>query len=634
MKNMDNIITLKNIDQLGGMNFFIPNYQRGYRWTSRQVTDLLNDINEFKPTESGFYCLQPLVVQQMETDIMRRIREDAKTVEDVMRLLKGSWIVIDGQQRLTTLFIILKCISGESHYQLQYETRGESSEYLDKLGPESEAKSGRNIDFHHIWEARHTVMDWLEKRSKENDFSKKEFKDKILNSVKFIWYESHNEQPIKVFTRLNIGKISLTNAELIKALFLNRSNFKESELHYRQMQTAIEWDTIEYTLQSDEFWLFLNEPGYDHPTRIDLIFDIIRQKDLLLLKADKTKEEAKAIDDAIGNDNYSTFRYFFEYFSRNPEGMTKAWKTVKRIFNTFNEWFNDIHLYHYTGYLIATGMDKTKLLDLWNEPERDKTGFLAKLRERITDTIAPCRDLAKQYEIDGGPAKTVCRPLLLLHNVQTAINQTILNRRDYGESVFYKFPFHLYKNERWDVEHIDSNTLNPLENEADRHEWLRYSLLDQTVASDTELKTDIVNYITNKAKKDFDTLRSRIEEINPNANPLSDKEKNQIMNFVLLDAGTNRGYGNSIFPVKRRCIIGKDCGKKYEIDKDSFTEKVTDSTSSFIPLCTKYAFVKYYNTASASIKYWDRNDAIAYRNNILSTLRDFNVILTNESNEK
>ena len=84
-----------------------------------------------------------------------------------------------------------------------------------------------------------------------------------------------------MFTRLNIGKISLTNAELIKALFLNRSNFNMGDDGYiqlRQREIASEWDNIEYALQDDEFWLFLHnlkEKGYDRPTRIDFIFDLI-----------------------------------------------------------------------------------------------------------------------------------------------------------------------------------------------------------------------------------------------------------------------------------------------------------------------------------------------------------------------
>lgn len=49
----ENKIELKSVSELLGMKFFIPSYQRGYRWTKQQVEDLLNDINEFKPQKRG-----------------------------------------------------------------------------------------------------------------------------------------------------------------------------------------------------------------------------------------------------------------------------------------------------------------------------------------------------------------------------------------------------------------------------------------------------------------------------------------------------------------------------------------------------------------------------------------------------
>ena len=44
---LDNRIDLRTIESLKEMNFYIPNYQRGYRWTEQQVKDLLNDIYDF-----------------------------------------------------------------------------------------------------------------------------------------------------------------------------------------------------------------------------------------------------------------------------------------------------------------------------------------------------------------------------------------------------------------------------------------------------------------------------------------------------------------------------------------------------------------------------------------------------------
>lgn len=242
-----NKIELKSVNELLGMKFFIPSYQRGYRWTEQQVKDLLNDILEFsqkKKQEYEFYCLQPLVVKRKDEDVLNSIKA-ATSIEEVETLLKGSWEVIDGQQRLTTLFIILSVLEEKSLYSIEYETRNDSKDFLKNI---DESKKNENIDYYHIYQSKQTVTSWF-----NNDEEKKaKFKNILLNSVKFIWYESVNEDPIKVFTRLNIGKISLTNAELIKALFLNRSNFgeKNSEhLKLRQQEIASERDNIEYTLQ-------------------------------------------------------------------------------------------------------------------------------------------------------------------------------------------------------------------------------------------------------------------------------------------------------------------------------------------------------------------------------------------------
>ena len=42
-----NVIDLVALKELFEKHFFIPDYQRGYRWTKQQVVDLLEDLNEF-----------------------------------------------------------------------------------------------------------------------------------------------------------------------------------------------------------------------------------------------------------------------------------------------------------------------------------------------------------------------------------------------------------------------------------------------------------------------------------------------------------------------------------------------------------------------------------------------------------
>lgn len=636
----ENKIELKSVSELLGMKFFIPSYQRGYRWTEQQVKDLLEDIWEFskkKKQEYEFYCLQPLVVKCMNNNDKQKAQ---------LNINEEWYEVIDGQQRLTTMFLILSSLKEAISilglptdlYELKYQRESKDfnvTSFLNNISA-SNAINDSYIDLFYMSSAFKIIDSWL----KSNKVNKGDFCNALLkldiddnqdntrdkaNNVRFIWYESVDEDPIKVFARLNIGKISLTNAELIKALFLNRSNFEEKEsehLKLRQQEIASEWDNIEYTLQNDEFWLFLHEKGYDRPTRIDFIFDLICEQNSLNLREELYK--------SIGNDDYKTFRYFYEYFRTDSSNIEDCWKEVKKYFQTFKEWFDDLELYHYVGYLRCPLKKKEKVIDikeLYDKWIGTKDIFVKFLREKIKERIKDCNDLAKQYEVDGGPAKTTCRSLLLLHNIQTVVNQNnkLSSKEEYKLPVFYKFPFHLFKNENWDVEHIDSNTTNGLENEKDQKEWLKYSVLGANPSE--ELKKEIMDFLRNdNGKKTFEDLCQEIEKDNQSEswhNP--EQDKNKVWNFVLLDAGTNRGYGNALFPAKRRCIIGKDQGKTYLIDNETLEVSSQDGAIAFIPPVTKNVFLKYYNTSIENLREWSESDAEAYKGNILKTLSVFGV---------
>ena len=629
----ENKIKLRSVNELLGMKFYIPSYQRGYRWTEQQVKDLLNDINEFTPeknkdtNEETWYCLQPLVVRRMDENDSRLEKENDRI----------DWYeVIDGQQRLTTIFLTIHYFNemwvGKLKTLLptiKYATRNDGFEFLkcleinDDQNVHTQGKVFKDhIDYHFMKQAYKTIHDWAKEMGAT--FNNNDFQSKFIHRTKVIWYESVDEDPIKVFTRLNIGKISLTNAELIKALFLNRSNFhvsNDSHLKLRQQEIASEWDNIEYTLQNDEFWLFLHEDCYNRPTRIDFIFDLICEQKVLGEFGN------------IGTDEYKTFRYFYEYFKSKSSNIENCWRIVKSYSQTFNEWFNDVELYHYIGYLIHQGEKMDELCKKWNE-EKSKEDFIAKLKVLIIEKIRKCNDLNKQYEIDGGPAKTTCKPLLLLHNIQTVVNQNnqLKSKEEYKLPVFYKFPFHLFKKENWDVEHIDSNTTNGFEKEKDQKEWLKYSVLG-TELSDG-LKERIKAFINNdNGQESFDSICREIEQYNRSEswkNP--EQDKNKVWNFVLLDAGTNRGYGNSIFPAKRRCIIGKDQGKKYSIDEGSLEIKVEYGAIAFIPPVTKNVFLKYYNTSVDNLREWCESDAESYKLNIFETLQEFGVIDSSQNN--
>lgn len=646
-----NTLELKSIAELESLAFHIPDYQRGYRWTRRQVEDLLNDIFEFSQKDNaGIYCLQPLVVIKKSSDeqMLDRIHT-AKDLDEVKRILNGQWEVVDGQQRLTTIRLILEVLGRSRFYDITYQTRENSADFLNEVTTAEAAEKGKNnIDFYHIYQAITVIHEWFKEKTdkkKINEEKKKLFQDVLLNRVKFIWYET-NEDPKEVFARLNIGKISLTNAELIKALLLNKSNFGSSnddKIRLWQQEIAVEWDVIEYALQSNEFWLFLNAPGDERPTRIDYIFDMICRCDILGCKDEKDT-----------SDEFRTFRYFYHYLAVQKQkeiSLAQAvriiWEKVREIFHTLREWFDDMELYHYIGYLICMGRRVDEIYKQWTDYAY-KYEFIEKYLKKAIKGTLPFKDIENTvYEVDPegplqikGGSKTNCRSILLLHNLQTVINQNrILSANaKYKNGVFYKFPFHLYKLEGWDVEHIDSNTENGLNDIQSQREWLLnayFGLQDKT------LRDQIQKFFTGKAyeqsedsdkqtarDKAFTELKHQIEDVGSN-NRLSQNEKNKIWNFTLLDSSTNRSYGNAIFPAKRRAIIGKDQGKKFspptidengQIKESSPTE---NGSSAFIPPCTKYVFLKYYNTASFDPNVWTRNDAESYQNNIREVLKDF-----------
>lgn len=632
----DNRIELKTVTELCGMNFYIPNYQRGYRWTKQQVKDLLNDIDEFND-KNGFYCLQPLVVKQREKNVFKKIKEEAKDLNDVYDYLKGTWEVIDGQQRLTTIFILMRCLGiTDMHYTLKYETRSGSEQFLSGNLDMNE----ENIDYFHIFSAKQVISEWL----KDKDcFSIKDFKEKLFEKVNFIWYESVDEDPIKVFTRLNIGKISLTNSELIKALFLNRSNFDMNDnghIKLRQQEIASEWNKIEYSLQNDEFWLFLHEKGYDRPTRIDFIFDLICEANDLHLNDYKEK---------IGTDEYKTFRYFYEYFrsdglsvESSDSKVIRCWKIVKKYYQTFEEWYNDLELFHYIGFLIdCKGNAFIKsLLCKWGQ-QANKESFLQYLKNEVKKVLNACPSSVSQYKEDGGDKKDIypqlkfqykedgsnkreCKPILLFHNIQTVINQNQSQRNNgkYEMGTFYKFPFHLYKLESWDVEHINSNTTNPEEDVESQREWL----LNIYLSVNKKLQEKIKEYF-NSSSEDNKTLFEEIKKEVAFSNvEWTQEEKNRIWNYALLDSSTNRSYGNSIFSGKRRIIIGKDKGKLIAIPKLSKDGKLVmtdeqNSLSSFVPPCTKQIFLKYYSATAGNNNYWTIEDAQNYLSDIDSCIK-------------
>lgn len=592
MQNEKTVQELLNEQNEEGMCFLVPHYQRGYRWQRANVLDLLYDISDFIHSDKKSYSLQPLVVYHSEKD--------------------NTYHVVDGQQRLTTISILLGYL-GEKQIDIKYESRKEQqNRYVE---------GNINIDQHLVNQAYLTIQTWFEQRSEEKDLFVKLLKDKLDKKVNFIWYCTTDNE-VATFIRLNKDKISLTNAELAKAMLLKRGNFTEDSV-LMQKNIATEWNKIENTLNDDAFWCFIRPIEDNRDTRIDFLFEIIKDKNMLHFTP----------TDEIGNDRFSTFRYFYDYFKEKKASVFDSiWNEIRQLYNIFMHWYNEIEMYHYIGFLIIDNSNCIlNLLDEWMKSDMTIPDFKKHLKSEINKVIekSGCNDLSKQYKYNEERAsdKTKCKPILLLFNIQRIIiiNRNMNQRTD--TQLFNKFPFYLYKSENWDVEHIASNTDNDLTQPSEQKEWLKTFLLDSSISDDN--KNRIKCFLGLEESGDFEDIRQKLEEeqqqVLHKEEHLNDAEKNQIWNFCLLDEHTNRSYGNSVFPVKRRIIMGKEMGKEYILN-DDLEEDIKSNVVAYVPLCTKDVFVKAYTANSTTNREWSKTDAKAYKKEIFECLnKEFNV---------
>ena len=540
------------------INFNVPAYQRGYRWDKLNVTDLLDDLLEFiQDGSSGkFYCLQPLVVKKIGTN---------------------QYNVIDGQQRLTTIFIILKYLENllrekngiDEIYTLSYETRKDSKDFLQNIASKTQDESNQNMDYFCIYQAYEAIKSWFENKNAS------ELLEIFTNSkddkyhIEFIWYEVENSEndEVKIFARLNSGKIPLTNAELIKALFLNVRNFpkecSENEIITKQIEISKEWDEIEYTLQDDELFKFLTKN--DYPTRIELLFEI--------LSGVKSTEL----------DRYAIYRCFADM--AKEDDLSHIWSDIKKIFLTFKFWFKDIEYYHLIGFLVASNI--LSIEKIYNAAkDRTKNDFNIFLIENIKEKIKIENIDGLDYEKNRKDIENI----LLFFNIATILNNKSSNIR---------FSFSEFTTKKWSLEHIHAQNDKGLKDKKAQDVWLEN--MKKYIEEDA-IKKKIDSFIKGIKNSHFSELQTQI------LNRFGDEEllnMHGIKNLALLAAENNSSLSNGPFIEKREKII--------EMDKDG----------EFIPICTKNVFLKYYTKNLSDVYFWSKQDQEDYKGSIIKTLENF-----------
>lgn len=329
-----------------------------------------------------------------------------------------------------------------------------------------------------------------------------------------------------------------------------------------------------------------------YDTRIEYIFDLMKDKN-------KSHEDRH------------TFNKFSEDFEKSKQesgayNIDGLWLNIKRYFLTFQEWYNSRELYHLVGFLIATGSEVKSLKKA--SDKHSKSAFKNYLKEKISKKVN--FDI---QELKYGKNSNEIRRVLLLFNIETLLR---------NNNSHLRFPFDRYKSEKWDIEHVRSQTdysitgkkryayleeiLSYFTGEKEREKQEAY-LKEQEKEQDDAYKIcrKSIAILTDKkmTDADFDNLYKEItayfgEETEP-------VDIDNISNLALLDFGTNRGYGNSPFPVKRKIILEND------------------TSGIFIPLCTKNVFMKSYSKKIGEIMRWSKTDADNYAEAIQEILTPY-----------
>lgn len=592
-----NTIRLKSIAELvrdAGKSdcnhYLIEGYQRGYRWQSGeygQVLALLRDVKAFidsRKYADEIYCLQPIVVVG---------RDD------------GQWEVIDGQQRLTTIYLILKCLGSEELFTIDYTYRKDSTTFLSKIETLVEGIDN-NPDYLFMSKAYKAVKGWLEEENRQAPGFKYNFTGAFLNSVQVIWYEvslqgttkeDQEREKIEIFSRLNIGKIPLDDAELIRALFIAQLSVPGNPHEEVLLQSifASEWQEIERFLTEERVWHFLHFGANDKPrNRILKLFEL----------ATCTKSGKQRL----------TFLHYERLFRESADSrllLEELWGKVKCIHAFIASCFAERELYHRVGLCLTLHLLKLEELALMHE--LSKKSFRGELEKRIKGHYDSIDTDKLGYD---GNAKGV-QDVLLLFNV--------LSLEEMADVAQNRFPFELYNQDAWSLEHIHAQQSEEIKDRKQIKDYLSYALkaLDGVHSSVTEhgdnkislrkIKEEMSDLLKSSdegirdvdLRESFGRLRSQLETLFSSGRSLHGMD-----NMALLSCGNNAALSNAIFPIKRYRML--------ELERKS-----GEREPAFIPPCTKAVFLKVYSPIGSIPYIWGEEDRKAYLKEMNRILPDY-----------
>lgn len=655
-----------NFYHLLNYRFNIPEYQRGYRWEKKQVEDLLNDLKDFidkKSDKKEFYCLQPIVVYKTD---------------------ENSYDVIDGQQRLTTLYLILKALENtidencdtQTIYEIgysKYKNDPPENDYLNSNGfVDDNEDQYLTADNFFIRQAYVEIRRWFDNNKRcrvtfaqmlMNSDSNSTLPDNEKKDLRVIWYETTSgskdsydpiqleKDSIEIFNRLNYGKIKLTDTELIKALILQSDCYngdKYASMEQWTSKVAADWDNMEKKLHNPFFWSMLNAvEDINNLSHIGFILSFVA-KDIYEENADD--ENFKNIKKDGHFDYVVIDRWLSKKGSSREELVKDLWNRVMDVFSLFESWYEDLEIYHRIGLLILL-LERSKDRDnkvnslirsLYDQKSLSKSAFIEVLREKIKTVV---KITSKDEDGNINTLETIN----YLYNSDEIIKiLELVNVIDYlrkpnDES---RFPFHLFKKYNvTSLEHIHPQNIVDMPFK-ETCSWLKRKEYELNGLESLDDKNIVQNALkaARKLKAVLVFLDEDVEdkvqrEANKKANQEAAKKyetSSEIKDMIktvdnVFDelAGMK---GSEMHSIKNMALVDMPTNSalqnylldtKRRILKQRSEADASSDKHTFVPITTELVFNKGFSNSVKELKFWTCPDREAYFKHIESIYNEF-----------
>lgn len=579
--------------------YTIPSYQRGYKWNRDDVFKLLYDLKNFEPNHASnsqsFYCLQNITIVPLSDGT--------------------GWNVVDGQQRLTTLYILLSYLHKFNDDQslsffsspscLSYNVRTDTGTFLEKWiftgkvwgDKEIVPNSAKRKDQWYILDVAKGIKDWFKIEGNSLLIST------ITENLKLIVNElaSTTVSEEEIFAGLNGGKVDLDGADLVRAVLITRSAKEKyngelaDKVKEFRMRIAMELDELNlWWAQKEQISFFqqflpsnrLKTSIFKHNSYpIGLLYKLY-----FLIHSEENEE------------------FGIEFFEngRNFNGKTgddhwELYESLMLLHKTLQKWFSDSILYHWIGFLIFRFKERTidlneitesddgspqkvtvnfkSIWKLWNDA-KTKDEFLANIISWIQklltnserDIIDNIKNVNQQWygkDPDGITNALVLMDVLICTGLYRDQWNSLIDKRPAIISDMKpgknRLPASYFTKYNENFEHIRSCAPNPEEGKEERNKekWIQHIrniYAEQDSSTEILLKNALLEILENYPEDYLDD--ATINKLNKEMNKFG---QHSIGNMALLDEHVNKSYGNDNFQRKIQRIFSEFMKNKWFI---------------------------------------------------------------------